>query len=100
MEDKTILILDDERSIREGIALVIREAFPMVQILTAQSGTEAYELICSRPVDVSITDIMVPELNGLQLIQRCVEAVSYTHLDVYKRQHQRASGRVRRRDAG
>lgn len=73
MEDKTILILDDERSIREGIALVIREAFPMVQILTAQSGTEAYELICSRPVDVSITDIMVPELNGLQLIQRCVE---------------------------
>lgn len=73
MENKTILILDDERCIREGIALVIREAFPTFRILTAQSGTEAYELICSRHIDISITDIMVPELNGLQLIQRCVE---------------------------
>lgn len=73
MESKTILVLDDERSIREGIMMVMTEAFPSFQIVSAQSGTEAYKLICSQAIDISITDIMVPEINGLQLIQRCVE---------------------------
>ena len=45
----------------------------------AENGDEAYEMILSLRPDIVITDIRMPGLSG-------IEPVSYTHLDVYKRQ--------------
>ena len=43
---------------------------------------QAYESICEKKPDIVITDIRMPVYDGLELIRRAKEAVSYTHLQV------------------
>lgn len=67
---KTILIVDDEPLTREGIRKTL-EAWSIgrYQILSCSNGTEALELLQTRPVHLLITDIRMPEINGLQVVE-------------------------------
>lgn len=67
----SVLLVDDERIIREGIASIIDwENLGFSLCGTAQNGIEAINMIDSNPPDVVITDIKMPVLNGLELIER------------------------------
>ena len=74
-----IVIADDERIIREGISATLRGFFSTdAQILTAKDGKEALSLILDlaekgNEPDVVITDIVMPETDGLELIRLCKE---------------------------
>ena len=59
---------------------------------------EAADILEERNFDLIILDVMLPKLNGFELLEYIkplgipvifltAKAVSYTHLDVYKRQH-------------
>ncbi len=63
----TILIVDDERNIREGLA----EAFAMegYEALTASDGQEAIALLEERYIDLVITDLKMPRVSGMELLQ-------------------------------
>ena len=63
----TILIVDDERNIREGLA----EAFAMegYEALTASDGQEAIALLEERYIDLVITDLKMPKVSGMELLQ-------------------------------
>lgn len=66
-----ILIVDDERAIREGISrLVPWEEMGISKPSLAADGKEALELISAQPPDLVITDIKMPEMDGLELIKR------------------------------
>lgn len=67
---KTILIVDDEPLTREGIRKTL-EAWSIgrYQILSCSNGTEALELLQTRPVHLLITDIRMPEVTGLQVVE-------------------------------
>jgi len=70
----TILIADDEPSIRNGLNTAIEwDAIPAMVIGLAADGMEALEFIQTYHPDIAITDIRMPELNGLELIQRAKE---------------------------
>ena len=60
-----ILIVDDE----EGIRLSMQEFVTVsgFRTLTAESAEEALALLAERQVDVVITDIMLPGMDGLEL---------------------------------
>jgi two-component system, response regulator YesN len=63
-----LLIVDDEKNIRLGIQAMIAREFPAVfEIETAMDGLEAIEKI--KEIDILITDIKMPRMDGLQLIQ-------------------------------
>ncbi|MBD0382647.1 response regulator transcription factor [Paenibacillus sedimenti] len=66
---KTILIVDDEPLTREGVRKTL-EAWSAGShhILSSSNGTEALELLKSRLVHLLITDIRMPEMNGLQMV--------------------------------
>jgi two-component system response regulator YesN len=69
-----ILIVDDERIIREGIAQIIPwEEHGFTLVGTAASGLEAYEIVSKEAIDIIITDIKMPGMNGLQLISKLKE---------------------------
>lgn len=65
----TILIAEDEKFIRRGIRVMIERApVPVGEILEAHDGTEALEILRSRPVDVLVTDIRMPHMDGVELV--------------------------------
>ncbi len=65
----TILIVDDSRTMRKVIMNRIAESgLPVTAILEAQHGREALEVLASKPVDIVLTDINMPVMNGLDLI--------------------------------
>lgn len=70
----TILIADDEPSIRNGLNTAIEwETIPGMVIGLAADGMEALEFIQTYHPDITITDIRMPALNGLELIQKAKE---------------------------
>ena len=75
-----VVIADDEARILSLIRLLPDwDALGMEVAGTAGNGLEALALIERERPDILITDIRMPGCQGL-------EPVSYTHLDVYKRQ--------------
>ena len=62
----TILIIDDEEIVRVLLRSALRAAGH--EVVEAANGRQGLELYRLRPTDLIITDIAMPELNGLDLI--------------------------------
>jgi len=62
----TILVIDDEEVIR----VLLRSALGGAgyEVLEATNGREGLELYRKKPTDLVITDILMPELNGLDML--------------------------------
>ncbi|MCI7454141.1 MAG: sigma-54 dependent transcriptional regulator [Spirochaetales bacterium] len=65
---KTILIVDDEKNIVSGL----EEAFTLegYSVLTAYDGKEAWDKVNTNNVDLVITDLRMPMMNGNELVER------------------------------
>jgi two-component system, NtrC family, response regulator PilR len=62
-----ILVVDDERSMRELLAIVLRrEGY---EVLLAESGRAAIDLLERQPVDLLISDIKMPDLSGVDVLR-------------------------------
>ncbi len=65
-----ILIADDEMIERQGMeSLLLRRGLPM-QIYHAADGEEALVILEKEKIDILITDVKMPRLNGLELCRR------------------------------
>lgn len=62
-----VLIVEDSKASREFIAATV-ESVDGVTVITAQSGFEALKLLPRHRFDLIITDINMPDINGLELI--------------------------------
>ena len=64
----SIMIVEDEYLVRQGIAsLVNYEQFGMQVISQAENGIEAWQKFQDNPADILLTDINMPQMNGLEL---------------------------------
>lgn len=63
----TILIVDDEREEREGVSFLLAEFEYDLEILYAENGKQAIEVLEKRPIDILYTDIRMPIMDGLEL---------------------------------
>ena len=62
-----ILVVDDERSMREMLQIVLRrEGY---EVLLAENGRAAIELLEREPVDILISDIKMPDLSGVDVLR-------------------------------
>lgn len=64
---KTILTVDDSSTIRQMVTFVLKEAGYTVH--EAVDGQQAIDLMSSSPVDMVITDLNMPNVNGVELIR-------------------------------
>jgi two-component system nitrate/nitrite response regulator NarL len=63
-----VVVADDHPIYREGIVRAIRERPDLELVGQAGSGTDALEEIKRTEPDVALLDIMMPELNGLEVL--------------------------------
>lgn len=67
---KKVLIVDDEPVIREGLPYIIDwQEYGFEIVGAAQNGKEGIKLINEYQPDLVITDIRMPEMDGLEMIQ-------------------------------
>ncbi len=62
-----VLVVDDERSMRELLSIVLRR--DGYDVLVAEDGADALELLGRERVDILITDIRMPTMNGVELLR-------------------------------
>ncbi len=68
MKKKRVLVVDDEKDVRETLESVLArlEFDPVV----APGGKEAMEIIKNDKVDIVLSDLYMPEMDGLELLKR------------------------------
>ena len=70
----SILVVDDEANMRHMLnALLTRNGYSVEQ---AASGTEALELLGRRDFDYILSDVRMPGMDGLELVERIGESDS------------------------
>jgi CheY-like chemotaxis protein len=62
-----ILVVDDEKTVREALAALLRQSG--YRVVVAESGHVAVEAIEAFTFDFIIVDIFMPEMNGLETIK-------------------------------
>ena len=65
---ETILIVDDEKNYPRILGAVLEEEG--FEIFTANSGPEALEILESSDVDLVLTDMKMPVMDGIQLLEK------------------------------
>ncbi|MFZ9613538.1 MAG: sigma-54-dependent transcriptional regulator [Crocinitomicaceae bacterium] len=66
-----VLIIDDERAIRRALKEILE--YENCQVLEAENGKEGLELIHANSLDVIFSDIKMPLLDGMELLQQLQE---------------------------
>ena len=64
-----ILIVDDEKRERDGLEKLIRKYRYPLEILQASDGEEALELFKKQRIEILLTDIKMPFMTGIELIE-------------------------------
>jgi DNA-binding NtrC family response regulator len=64
--DRMILLVEDDATSRRAVNLILKTAGH--EVMSAGDGTEALELLAKHHFDLVITDLVMPNLNGLNLI--------------------------------
>ena len=66
-----VLIVDDSNSMRAVIKKIVTiSGFQMDKCLEANNGREAMEVLSTNWIDIIISDINMPEVNGLELLDQ------------------------------
>ena len=88
---KTVMLVEDEELILEGLhAIIDWEELGMQVVHMAHNGKEALELFEKEPVDIIVTDVEMPVLNGLGFLKalrekntrsRCVILTGYDEFE-------------------
>jgi DNA-binding NtrC family response regulator len=66
--DKRILVVDDERSVTGALEVILGDAG--YRVATAKTVDEATELLRHAPFDLVLTDFRLPDLSGIELLER------------------------------
>lgn len=69
---KTVLIVDDDQFLLDGLSLSLRKA-PFA-LVTAQSAADAVNYLEQYKVDILITDLYLPGMDGTDLLERCYKS--------------------------
>lgn len=76
------MIADDSAAMRAMLVSIV-EALDDYQIIEASSGFDALRLLPRVPVDLIMTDINMPDINGLELISYLKSNTNYQHIPVF-----------------
>lgn len=70
MNEKRILVVDDSATMRMFISMSIKKVLAVVSITEAVNGIDAIEKMKNQDFDLVLTDMVMPEMDGAQLISK------------------------------
>lgn len=62
-----ILTVEDDKATREFLGTIINRKYPGIQLYLAENGIKGVELFKAHTPDIVITDIVMPEMDGVQM---------------------------------
>lgn len=65
---KTIITIDDAQTMRKMIRFTLQTTGH--QVLEASDGQEAFDTLKNKPVDLIITDVNMPRMDGIELTRK------------------------------
>ncbi|HYV56972.1 MAG TPA: sigma-54 dependent transcriptional regulator [Candidatus Nitrosopolaris sp.] len=66
MRTRRVLVVDDEQGVRESLRMVLKEGYEPIAV---GSSGEALETLAATSVDVVLLDIVMPGMDGMQLLE-------------------------------
>jgi YesN/AraC family two-component response regulator len=80
-EDTKFLLLDDEdHFIQDNVKKLLELGFSADHIDIANDGVEGLKLISSNDYEFIITDLVMPNMNGLQFLEACLKLENAKHV--------------------
>jgi DNA-binding NtrC family response regulator len=64
---RSLLLVDDEQILRESLAELLSERY---EVVATADGQEAYAKALERPFDLVLTDLRMPGMDGMALLER------------------------------
>jgi len=78
-DEPVLLFVEDNEELRSFIKIILSDGFHVIE---AGNGLEGFEIARSQLPDIIITDLMMPEMDGLELARRIREEVTTSHIPV------------------
>ena len=75
----TLLVVEDSLEMQ---SFVVKQLSSEYQVLTALNGVEALNVLKEHTVNLVITDIMMPEMDGLELCEHLKSELDYSHIPI------------------
>lgn len=72
LNGRTVLLVDDEAFFLTSVVEGLREVAPGLEVLTARDGIAALDVLDQQPVEIVVTDIHMPRLDGFGLIAEII----------------------------
>lgn len=66
--NKTILIVDDDEMLQTIVSFLLEEEG--YNVLTAKNGEMAIDLLKNEVIDLILSDLMMPVINGMELVEK------------------------------
>ena len=68
MNGDSILLVEDDKEIRQGVEIFLRSQG--YQVFQAENGLEGLKILEERPIDLAIVDVMMPVMDGFTLLKK------------------------------
>lgn len=65
----TMMIVEDDRDSLEILSVVLRRKYADMELCTADNGRKGVELFKEHQADIVITDVNMPEMGGIAMVQ-------------------------------
>jgi len=78
--EKCVLIVDDCDTTRKLLSYIIRERG--FKIVGASNGIEALEILATTPIDIVLTDLNMPQMDGYELSRTLRKQEEYKNLPI------------------
>lgn len=78
-EDVNVLVVEDNQQLRTFIERLFRKKY---HTFTAENGVQALKIIDEQPIDIVLSDIVMPEMDGLELCRQIKNTLNTSHIEV------------------
>jgi len=78
-QDFTVLVVEDNQELKN---LIVDYFSNQYTVLSAENGVQALEIVAKNEIDLVISDVMMPEMDGLTFCKILKNDVATSHIDV------------------
>lgn len=80
--EPTVLVVDDSENMRTDTRRILEQSSLKLRVLEAEDGAQALPIALSGDVDMVLSDIVMPKLDGIQLLRGIRQQMSWDDLPV------------------